>query len=71
MKIIVHQNISIQLLKVGNVSNSSIVQIGSAGNISARSELYNTGGFTGPAEPAEPAEPVEIETPIVPLAPPS
>lgn len=67
MKLIIHQTISIHLFKVGSVSNSSIIQIGSAGSMHARSELYNSGGFTEPAEPAEP----EPETPIVPLAPPS
>ncbi|MGG2199447.1 MULTISPECIES: spore germination protein GerPB [Paenibacillus] len=45
----VHQNIVIHQLKVGSINNSSILQIGTAGTIRALSNLYNTGGFTGPA----------------------
>ncbi len=49
MSITVHQSISIQVLRIGSVSNSSIVQIGSSGVIQAKADLYNTGGFTEPA----------------------
>jgi spore germination protein PB len=45
----VYQTISIGQLRVDGVSNSSVLQIGSAGNIQSLSQLYNTGGFTGPA----------------------
>lgn len=45
----VQQTISIGQLRVDAVTNSSVLQIGSAGNIQALSQLYNTGGFTGPA----------------------
>ncbi|MGG4143126.1 spore germination protein GerPB [Paenibacillus algorifonticola] len=45
----VHQTITIHQLRVDNVSNSSVLQIGSAGSIRSLSQLYNTGGFTGPA----------------------
>lgn len=45
----VYQTISIGQLKVEGVTNSSVLQIGSAGNIQSLSQLYNTGGFTGPA----------------------
>jgi spore germination protein PB len=43
------QNITINYLRVDAVTNSSVLQIGSAGSIRALSQLYNTGGFTGPA----------------------
>jgi spore germination protein PB len=49
MKWIIHQTITIGQLRVNSVSNSSVLQIGSAGSIQALSQLYNTGGFTGPA----------------------
>lgn len=49
MNLIVHQSIVINNLKVGGVSNSSVLQIGSAGVVRALSNLYNSGGFTGPA----------------------
>ncbi|MBP1992386.1 spore germination protein GerPB [Paenibacillus eucommiae] len=45
----INQTISIQQLKVNSVSNSSVLQIGSAGMIRSLSNLYNTGGFTEPA----------------------
>ena len=49
MNIYVQQSISIQFLKVGSISNSSVLQIGSAGIIKSDSHFYNTGGFTRPA----------------------
>ncbi|MFX3633631.1 MAG: spore germination protein GerPB [Candidatus Pristimantibacillus sp.] len=45
----VHQTITIHQLRVDSVSNSSVLQVGSAGSIRSLSQLYNTGGFTGPA----------------------
>lgn len=45
----INQTITINQLRVDNVSNSSVLQIGSAGAIRSLSQLYNTGGFTGPA----------------------
>lgn len=57
------------MLKVGSVTNSSVLQIGSAGHIQSQSNLYNTGGYT---ELAEEAEPQGISPEIlVPLAPPT
>lgn len=67
MNLTVHQSICIHMLKVGSISNSSVLQIGSAGNIQAQSDLYNTGEFTEPAEQAEPVE--GAESPLVPLSP--
>lgn len=49
MNLYVQQSISIQFLKIEGITNSSVLQIGSAGIIKASSRLYNTGGFTGPA----------------------
>ena len=49
MNIYVQQSISIQFLKIEGITNSSVLQIGSAGIIKAASNLYNTGGYTGPA----------------------
>jgi spore germination protein PB len=45
----VQQNITIGQLRVEAVTNSSVLQIGTAGSIRALSQLYNTGGFTSPA----------------------
>lgn len=45
----IHQTITIHQLRVDSVSNSSVLQVGSAGAIRSLSQLYNTGGFTDPA----------------------
>ncbi len=68
MNFYINQTINIQTLKVEGVTNSSVLQIGSAGMIKALSNLYNTGGFIEPApEAAEPVTPM----PLVPLATPA
>lgn len=64
MNITVHQSIHINLLKVGSITNSSVLQIGSTGAIGAYSEIFNTGGYL---EPAEEATPIAQQTPVVPL----
>ncbi|MBC5636664.1 spore gernimation protein KA [Ornithinibacillus sp. BX22] len=66
MNITVHQSIHINLLKVGSITNSSVLQIGSTGAIQAKSELYNTGGFTEFAEEAEAQDQI---SPLVQLSP--
>lgn len=66
MNLIVNQSIVIQQLKVGGISNSSILQIGTAGIIKSHSQLYNTGQFTGPAPQAG-----AVGTPLVPLPSPT
>lgn len=66
MQITIHQSISIYMIKIGSLTNSSVFQIGSAGNIQAKSDAYNTGGFTAPAKPAVP--PGALPNPIVPLS---
>ncbi len=50
----IYQSINIHFLKIGSISNSSVVQIGTTGCIQAQSDVYNTGGYTEAAEPAEP-----------------
>ncbi len=73
MKIIVHQSIFINTIKIEGISNSSILQIGSAGIIKAQSNLYNTGGYTGPAPqpriPFMPISPIPPERSREPVAP--
>ncbi|WP_282941994.1 spore germination protein GerPB [Paenibacillus sp. RC67] len=53
MNLIVNQNIVIHQLRVDNVTNSSILQIGSAGMIKPLSNQYNTGGFNKEAVPQQ------------------
>lgn len=48
----IHQTITIHHMRIGGISNSSVLQIGTAGLIKPLSNLYNTGGFTGPAPEA-------------------
>ncbi|TCS79417.1 spore germination protein GerPB [Tepidibacillus fermentans] len=48
MNIYVHQNIMIHQIRIQSIGNSSVFQIGSAGVIKPLSNIYNTGGFTGP-----------------------
>ncbi|APC47477.1 spore germination protein GerPB [Virgibacillus halodenitrificans] len=66
MHFTVHQSINIYMIKIGAITNSSVMQIGSSGSIQAQSDVYNTGGYTEPAEEA--AATGEI-APIVPLGP--
>jgi spore germination protein PB len=70
MNIYVNQSIIIQHFKVGNITNSSILQIGSAGMIKALSNQYNTGGFYAPA-PAASGFTQLPGAPIVPLSSPA
>jgi spore germination protein PB len=67
MNLHIQQSIVIHQLRVDSVSNASILQIGSAGQIRSLSNVYNTGGFTGPAP-----EPIgEIPPLLVPLPSPT
>ncbi|WP_347550908.1 spore germination protein GerPB [Pseudalkalibacillus hwajinpoensis] len=70
MNFFVNQNIVIHQLRVEGISNSSVLQIGSAGIIKPLSNLYNTGTYTEPAPELGPPDTGEI-TPFVPLAPPT
>jgi spore germination protein PB len=63
----IHQQITIQQLRVDAVTNSSVLQIGSAGSIQSLSQLYNTGGFAGPAPPLTEAAEEMPEVTFVPL----
>lgn len=66
----IHQSIVIHQLRVDNVVNSSVLQIGSAGQISSLSNRYNTGGFTGPAPDIPiPEEPPPVLVPLPSPAP--
>lgn len=49
MNMTVHQHITIHQLRVDSLTNSSVLQIGTSGSIRSLSQLYNSGGFTGPA----------------------
>ncbi|MCU9594961.1 spore germination protein GerPB [Caldibacillus thermolactis] len=46
MNIYVQQSIHINILRVGSLSNSSILQIGTSGIIKSTAHLANSGGFT-------------------------
>jgi spore germination protein PB len=71
MNFYIQQSIHIHFIKIGGISNSSVLQIGSAGIIKPAAYLYNTGGFTQPA-PLALKQPVSTSTshllaPAVPL----
>lgn len=70
MNFYIQQSIQINFIKIGGISNSSVLQIGSAGIIKPASHLYNTGGFTEPApQPVKTTGPTSSlsGTPAVPL----
>jgi len=62
----IYQTITIGHLRVDAVTNSSVLQIGSAGSIQSLSQFSNTGGFTGPAPALEVGE-ATSELSLVPL----
>ncbi|HWO95328.1 MAG TPA: spore germination protein GerPB [Bacillus sp. (in: firmicutes)] len=62
MNFYVNQSICIHSLRINAVTNSSLLQIGSVGFVKATSNLFNTGGFTGPAPEAQ-----KFQTPVIPL----
>lgn len=74
MNFYINQSICINYLRVDAVSNSSVLQIGSAGMIKPLSNLYNTGSFTEVAPQIETETPTgvvaETEGAIVPLTSP-
>ncbi|BBW97194.1 MULTISPECIES: spore germination protein GerPB [Geobacillus] len=65
MRFYISQSICIHQLRIGSVTNSSVLQIGSAGSIQALSTLANTGGFSEPAPQAI----VPLGTAVQPSAP--
>jgi spore germination protein PB len=66
MNFYIQQSISIHFLKIEGISNSSVLQIGSAGIIKPTSNLFNTGGFTGPAPQAATSNTTVTEVPLWP-----
>lgn len=48
MNFYINQTIQINYLRLESISNSSILQIGSAGSIKSLSNLYNTGIYVEP-----------------------
>lgn len=70
MNFYIQQSIHINLLKIGGITNSSVLQIGSSGIIKPTSYLFNTGGFIKPAPEAMPigqSTTSAQEAPAVPL----
>ncbi|AWV34032.1 MULTISPECIES: spore germination protein GerPB [Paenibacillus] len=66
MNITVYQCISIYNLKIGTISNSSVLQVGTSGRINTLSHNYETSGAptTPPTTPTE-----KMDSPLVPLPP--
>ncbi|MDA7026042.1 spore germination protein GerPB [Bacillus sp. CLL-7-23] len=76
MNFYINQTIQINYLRVEGISNSSVLQIGSAGSIKTLSNLYNTGSYTeaAPPVPTEFVEETFEEEPsptLVPLSAPA
>ncbi|UQZ87426.1 putative spore germination protein GerPB [Paenibacillus konkukensis] len=67
MNLVVNQHIVIHQLRVDSVSNSSILQIGSAGMIKPLSNNYNTSASKEAQSEAE----EKTAAPLVPLPSPS
>lgn len=60
LNIYIHQTIIINQLKTGGIVNSSVFQIGTTGNINARTITNNTGDYLEPAPPiTEPGQIVQ------------
>lgn len=67
MNFYIQQSIQINFIKIGGITNSSVLQIGSAGIIKPTAHLYNTGGFTQPAPQTIKSSGSLLGTPSVPL----
>ncbi|MFL6563154.1 MAG: spore germination protein GerPB [Bacillus sp. (in: firmicutes)] len=67
MNFYIQQSIQINFIKIGGITNSSVLQIGSAGMIKPISHLYNSGGFTQPAPHAIKSTGSLLSSPAVPL----
>ncbi|MEO2077498.1 MAG: spore germination protein GerPB [Bacillus sp. (in: firmicutes)] len=67
MNYYIQQSIQVNFIRIGSISNSSVMQIGSAGMIKPSAYLYNTGGFTEPAPTPIKALGSLVGTPAVPL----
>lgn len=66
MNITVYQCISIYNLKIGTISNSSVLQVGTSGRINTLSHNYET-PETPTTPPTTPTE--KMDSPLVPLPP--
>ncbi|MCL6604736.1 MAG: spore germination protein GerPB [Paenibacillus sp.] len=67
MKISVYQCISVHNLKIGSISNSSVLQIGTCGKINALSNSYpsnETRSLPNTSRPIEDSPLVPLPTPI-------
>jgi spore germination protein PB len=69
MNFYIQQSIQINFIKIGGITNSSVLQIGSAGIIKPAAYLYNTGGFTQPAPSPQKPLGTEIPTLLAPSVP--
>ncbi|MCA1056412.1 spore germination protein GerPB [Rossellomorea aquimaris] len=71
MNYYLQQTIQIRFIKIGGMTNSSVLQIGACGQINTNSYLYNTGGYTEPAPEAQKKSTTESQgapsTSLVPL----
>ena len=60
LNIYIHQTIIINQLKTGGIVNSSVFQIGTTGNINAKTITNNTGDYSEAAPPlSEPGQIVQ------------
>jgi spore germination protein PB len=71
MNFYIQQCIHIHFIKIGGITNASVLQIGSAGIVKPTAHLYNTGGFTQAApqalKPGTPPTTPPLLAPAVPL----
>ena len=68
MNFFIKQDICINTLRISGITNSSVLQIGSAGIIKPISNVYNTGGYTQNVPELEVPQPPQQPHPIlVPL----
>ncbi|MBO0961249.1 spore germination protein GerPB [Neobacillus sp. MM2021_6] len=67
MNFYIQQSIQINFIKIGGITNSSVLQIGSAGIIKPQANLFNTGGFTKPAPAGIKPQGETLFAPAVPL----
>ncbi|WP_128894725.1 spore germination protein GerPB [Longirhabdus pacifica] len=60
MSVTIYQQICINNLKINAITNSSVLQIGTAGNITSNSTLSNSGGFEEAAEQLEAQQAISL-----------
>ncbi|MNS56612.1 putative spore germination protein GerPB [compost metagenome] len=70
MDFTVHQTITIHLIRINNMTNSSVLQIGTSGTISAGSQILSTQPTESVSEEQPDLEPIPYnETPSLILLP--